>query len=568
MKKVGKFLLGLLVVVLAVETVAITLRYFARRIPSHTVLTVRIEGDIPEEVPREALAQIVEGTPTTVTDIVEGLDRASTDAHIDGIEVRVGESNMNFAKMQEIRDKIRQFNQSGKFSVAYLELATDGPYYVASACRTVLQLPKSMLYLRGMMASTTFYRGALDKLGIYPDLYHIGDYKNAINVFTEKGFTSAHREATQALLADWYGEFLRGIAESRAMKPTQVADVIPKGPFSSEEALAVGLVDRLGYGDEVQELVRQKSHGSSERLSLQEYLRRTERKGQSKLAVIYATGLIAPGRSRDQVMGSDTMAEELRRTRLDGEVKAVILRVDSGGGSASASEVIRREVELTRRRKPVVVSMSDVAASGGYWIAMSASKIVAQPGTITGSIGVLTGKFNLSGLYAKLGLSKDYVKTTDNATLDYPFENFTPAQRDAILRLMRETYKTFVQGVADGRRMPAETVDKIAQGRVWTGERARQLGLIDRLGGLDTAIAIAKELARIPPGEQVSLLRLPAPRSLVDSILDLLSGSEDTFGDAVRAHFGRFTVASGIKGLEALAREPIWALLPAVPQVE
>jgi protease-4 len=241
--------------------------------------------------------------------------------------------------------------------------------------------------------------------------------------------------------------------------------------------------------------------------------------------------------------------------------------VDSGGGSASASEVIRREVELTRRRKPVVVSMSDVAASGGYWIAMSANKIVAQPGTITGSIGVLTGKFNLGGLYAKLGLSKDYVKTTENATLDYSFENFTPAQRNAVLRLMQETYRTFIEGVAEGRRMPVEEVDKIGQGRIWTGERARQLGLVDSLGGLDTAIAAAKELARISSSEQVSLLRLPAPRSLVDNLLDLLGG-EDTREGMVAARFARLAVPSWLKGLQALEREPVWALLPAVPQVE
>jgi protease-4 len=567
MKKIGKFLLGLVVVVLALEIVAITVRYFANRIPSHTVLTLRIEGSVPEEVPREAVTQLLQGTPTTITDIVEGLDRARTDSRIDGIEVRVGESDMNFAKMQEVREKIRQFNQSGKFSVAYLELATDGPYYVASACRTVMQLPNSMLYLRGMMASATFYRGALDKLGIYPDLYHIGDYKNATNVFTEKSFTPAHREATQALLADWYEEFLHGIAESRAMKPSQMAGIIQQGPYSSKEALAAGLVDRLGYGDEARELVKQKSHGGEERLNLQEYLRRSEHKGRTRLAVIYATGLIAPGRSRDEVMGSDTLAEELRRTRLDDQVKAVILRVDSGGGSASASEVIRREVELTRRRKPVVVSMSDVAASGGYWIAMSANKIIAQPGTITGSIGVLTGKFNLSGLYAKLGLGKDYVKTADNATLDYPFENFTPPQRDAVQRLMRDIYKAFIQGVAAGRRIPVETVDKIGQGRVWTGERARQLGLVDSLGGLDTAIAAAKELARIPAAEQVSLVRLPAPRSLLDNLLDLLNGDEAA-ADAVRDRFGRLPVPSWIRGLERLSREPVWVLLPGVPQVQ
>jgi protease-4 len=254
------------------------------------------------------------------------------------------------------------------------------------------------------------------------------------------------------------------------------------------------------------------------------------------------------------------MIEQFRRAREDDALKAVIFRIDSPGGVTFASEVIRREVELTRRVKPVVVSMSDVAASGGYYIALPANRIVAQPGTITGSIGVYGGKFNLQGLYAKLGLSKDYVATTDNATLDYLFQNFTPAQREIVQKNMRAVYQDFIAGVAAARRMKPEAVDRIGQGRVWTGERARQLGLVDELGGLDTAIAVAKGLAKIPKSEKVGLVYLPPPKSLMERILSL--SEVVSFGNrtaSLRARLAR---------LEALAREPVWTLLPEVPRMQ
>jgi protease-4 len=259
-------------------------------------------------------------------------------------------------------------------------------------------------------------------------------------------------------------------------------------------------------------------------------------------------------------MGSETMAEQFRNVRDDASVKAVILRVDSPGGAAFASEVIRREVEMTMREKPVVVSMSDVAASGGYWIAMGANKVLAEPGTITGSIGVIAGKFNLRGLYDKLGLSKDYLATTENSTMDWPFQNFTPAQREALLRLMNETYRDFVQGVAKGRKMEVEAVEKVAQGRVWTGEQAQQRGLVDALGGLDAAITAAKELAKIPKEEQVSLVYLPKPKPLVERILDL-AGSTSLLG-------GRASPQRWLESLESLARVPAWTLLPTVPEIQ
>lgn len=565
MRKIGRIFLGLVGLILLLQIVGMVVMFYTRRIRPNTVLTIRIEGEIPEQAPSSALRELLAGPPTTVTDIVEALDRARTDPRINGIEVRVSESTMNMGKIQEIREKIREFSRAGKFSVAHLEFATNRPYFLASACQTVILLPKSLLYVRGLMASTTFFRGTLDKLGINPDLYHIGDYKNAMNVYTEKKYTPAHREADQALLEDWYHEFLRGVAEARGLKPQEVENAIRRGPFTSQEALAAKLVDRVGYADEARDFVQQKNRGSENRLSLREYLRRTERKGRSKLAVIYATGTILPGRSGsdpfgEEVMGSETIAEQFRRAREDDSVKAVILRVDSPGGAPFSSEVIRREVVTTKRLKPVVVSMSDVAASGGYWISMSANKIVAEPGTITGSIGVYLGKFNIRGLYDKLGLSKDFVATTENATLDWPFQNYTPTQRESVQRFMRDIYQNFLQGAAEGRHMDVQAVDKIGQGRVWTGERAKQLGLVDELGGLHTAIAAAKQLAKIPESEKVGLVYLPPPRSLVDKILDLMGDAE--------ALDRTLSPREWLRNVESLARQPVWALLPTVPQAQ
>ncbi len=565
MKKVGKVIIGIIVVILVLQVFGVALIYLSKRIKPDSLLTLRIEGDIPEQSPQDPLRDLLTGPTTTVTDIVEALERAKTDPRVTGIEVRVSESTTNMAKIQEIRDRIRDFNRSGKFSLAYLEFATNRSYYLASACQNVFLLPKSLLYVRGMMASTTFLRGALDKLGIQPDLFHIGQYKNATNIFTEKKYTPAHREATEILVKDWYSQFLRGVAEARGMKPEDVEKVIAEGPFTSEDALSRRLVDQVAYYDQVRNFEKQRNHGSENRVSLRAYLDRTRQDSGTKLAVIYATGTIMPGRSGDtpfgeEVMGADTIAEQFRRVRDDDSVKAVILRVDSPGGASFASEIIRREVEITNIRKPVVVSMSDVAASGGYWISMSASNIVAEPGTITGSIGVLTGKLNIKGLYDKLGLSKDLVATTDNSTLDYPFQNYTPTQREIVMKQMRGIYNDFIKGVAKGRHMTVEDVDKIAQGRVWTGERAQALGLVDNLGGLQTAIARAKELAKIPAGEKVSLELLPPRRSLLGRLLSLAGGADSS--TAV------FSPRSWLQIVESLAGQPVWALLPGVPQVQ
>ena len=557
-----QMVLGLLAVIV-IEIVVIGVMNFRNRIRTDTVLVVDVRGSVAEEAPRGFWEEVTRGRVKVMSDFLEAIDRAARDSRINGLVLRVGGGGMNMAKLQELRGKIREFNQSGKFSAVFLESATNRSYYLASACGSVTLVPQSILGIRGMMAESTFLRGTLDKLGIEADLYHAGDYKSASNLLTEKGYTKEHRESVEALLRDWYGEFLQGIAEGRELEVSRVASLVEQAPYTSREALEAGLVDEVAYRDQFDEKIKELNQGSENRASVGRYLARTDAEGDSKIAVLYASGTIMTGESSEDpvlgtVLGSSTLSEQLKWVREDESFKAAILRVDSPGGSAVASEIIRREVELTQKEMPVIVSMSDVAASGGYWIAMGADRIVAQPGTITGSIGVITGKLNLKGLYDKLGMSKDYVALTENATIEWAFQNYTRRQRVVVRRIMQEYYDAFKAGVSKGRKLSLEEVEKIAQGRVWTGERAARLGLVDELGGMDVALRWAKQLADIPEAERVRLVHVTTRKTMIEKIWDALGGVSALRPRSVRERFGRVT---------ALAEEgPVWVLVPFLPE--
>ncbi len=557
-----QMVLGLLAVIV-IEIVVIGVMNFRNRIRTDTVLVVDVRGSVAEEAPRGFWEEVTRGRVKVMSDFLEAIDRAARDSRINGLVLRVGGGGMNMAKLQELRGKIREFNQSGKFSAVFLESATNRSYYLASACGSVTLVPQSILGIRGMMAESTFLRGTLDKLGIEADLYHAGDYKSASNLLTEKGYTKEHRESVEALLRDWYGEFLQGIAEGRELEVSRVASLVEQAPYTSREALEAGLVDEVAYRDQFDEKIKELNQGSENRASVGRYLARTDAEGDSKIAVLYASGTIMTGESSEDpvlgtVLGSSTLSEQLKWVREDESFKAAILRVDSPGGSAVASEIIRREVELTQKEMPVIVSMSDVAASGGYWIAMGADRIVAQPGTVTGSIGVITGKLNLKGLYDKLGMSKDYVALTENATIEWAFQNYTRRQRVVVRRIMQEYYDAFKAGVSKGRKLSLEEVEKIAQGRVWTGERAARLGLVDELGGMDVALRWAKQLADIPEAERVRLVHVTTRKTMIEKLWDALGGVSALRPRSVRERFGRVT---------ALAEEgPVWVLVPFLPE--
>lgn len=501
----------------------------AQRVPAKTVLELKLAGPVAEEDWPNLNARFWEGEVTVFLDLLEALERARKDERIAGVSLEVQDVGMHFGKMQELRAKLAEFTASGKFCTAYLEEGDNRSYYLASACPEIYLTPTSMVSLTGLMGHATFLRGTLDKLRIYPDLYHTGEYKTAPNRYTEKRFTPADREVVTDLLTGWQGQMVEGITRGRKLEAAAVEQLLRDGPYLAQEALERKLVDKLLYYDEYRDLLKEKAGAEKlNTVSAESYLERTSSPRGSKIAIVYATGEILSGKSGyapsvGRYLGSDTVAGALRAARQDDAVKAIVFRVDSPGGSPIASEIIRREVVLAREKKPVVVSMSDVAASGGYWISMSANKIVADPGTVTGSIGVYFGKMNIKGFYELLGLSKDYVALTPNATIFYPFENFTPAQREVILKFMHDIYGNFLQGVSQGRGLPVEQVDRIAQGRVWLGAQAKELGLVDELGGLERAVALAKQLAKIPAEESVEYEIYPRPKSPWQQLEEWLS---------------------------------------------
>jgi protease-4 len=534
------------------------------RLPSNAVLVIDADGEINEQRTPDFLADLTGGGPPIQHDFLDAIDAARGDSHIRGLVVRVGPLATGWAKLEEIRAHLMEFRKSGKPSVCYLGYDGIGnpEYYLASACQQVWLVPQSSVLVRGMMAQALFMRGTLDKLKIVPEYYHIAEFKTAGNMFTEKKSTPAHREEVEGLLNGFYNRYLTDASESRGIERAKFEELVKQGPFSAKAALDAKLADKLAYWDQVQDyfkahaenwnpvpLVRYRAYLKSSAATL----------GGDRIAVIHATGLILSGESHESptqgfIMGGDTVAGDLRRARKDSSIKAIVLRVDSGGGSVVASEVIRREVELAHDAKPVVVSMSDVAASGGYWIAAPANKIVADPNTITGSIGVIIGKFNISGLFNLLGLSTDSVVTSDNATLFSLQQNFTPAQRAWIEKSLRETYDQFIKGVAQGRGMTVEAVDKIGKGRVWTGAQAKDLGLVDELGGVDTALRLAKQLAHIPASERVNIVRFPEEKSFLQQLFE--REREMTSGEAGIAAEGSGS-AYGLAGADAKSVDAI-----------
>jgi protease IV len=516
---IGVLILALIVIIWAASKPA------AMRIPTNGVLVMNVSGEIEEQREPDIFSALNGTTPIVLHDYLDSIDTAATDSHITGLVVRIGPLETGWAKLEEIRTHLLNFRKSGKPSICYL--GYDGiqnpEYYLASACKEIWLVPTAPVSIRGMMAQALFLRGTLDKLKIVPEFYHIAEFKTAGNTFTEKKFTPAHREEVEGLLHSIYNQYLEDASSGRNMDRAEFEALVNRGPFSSSDAVTNKVVDRLAYWDQIQDYFKGRD-GKWSPISLNQYRTQVTNDGTTRVAVVYASGLIISGDSGStpgggSVMGGDSVASDIRAARKDSSIKAIVLRVDSGGGSVVGSEVIRREVELANAVKPVVVSMSDVAASGGYWIAAPARKIVADRNTITGSIGVLIGKMNVSGLYNLLGISTDSVATSDNASLFSAQQNFTPAQREYIQKSLNETYADFTKGVAAGRKMTVEAVDKIGKGRVWSGSQGKENGLVDELGGLDRAVQVAKELANIPAGDSVRLVRYPEERNFFQQLM-------------------------------------------------
>lgn len=528
----GLVLALILVVLLGLAALVAAFRQGEPPIAANSVLTLRVAGELPDYVPEDPFRRIFGGPEQSLSGLVLQFKKAKVDKRIKAILLTVDMSTAGWGKSEEIRDAIADFRSSGKSVYAYMEYATDKEYYIATACDKVYLAPPGELFINGLAADVMFFRGSLDKLGVYPDMVQMGKYKTAVETFTRKDMSEANREFMNSWLDDSFGRYIDTIAKARGKSPEDMRTIIDDAPHGSAKAKELGLIDGVAYRDEIEKelksklgyketeplpLVRGSSYNSvdPESLGLD--------KGE-KIAVIYATGEINSGTSEnspsgDQSIGSDTMVRALNEARDDTSIKAIVIRVDSPGGSGLASDIIWHAVESAKAKKPVVISMGDVAASGGYYIAAGASKIVAQPSTITGSIGVFAGKPVVKGFYDWLGISNEYILRGKQAGMFRESEKFTPEERAKFEDLVKRMYyEEFVPKVAKGRSKTNEYVDSVAQGRVWTGAQGKERGLVDEFGGLDRAVEVAQELANIPKDKGVHRVILPYPQTFLQEL--------------------------------------------------
>ena len=522
---------GLVLVWLAV---VITIVWIQREaLPDRFLMTLELSGDLAEQAPDDPGARFFQGDPLTVQDVVAAMERAADDPRVEGLVVRLAGVGMGFGHLQEIRDAVIRFRESGKPAVAFADTFGEfgpgnGGYYLATAFEEISIQPSGDVGITGLSAQTTFFRGTLDKLGIVPRLDHREEYKTFKNVFTETEYTDAHREALETVMDSLFGQLVTAIAEARGLAADQVRDLMDRAPLSAREAREEGLVDRLAYWDEVREGLRERLGEFPDTVGLSAYLRRAgdPHSEGPEIALIHAEGGIQRGYSGynpltgEAILGADSLSKAIRSAVADSDVKGILLRVNSPGGSYIASDTIWREVVRAESLgKPVVVSMGDVAGSGGYFIAMPAHRIVAQPGTITGSIGVFAGKFITREFWNRLGVTFEEIHTSENGDLWSSLEDYDPEQWQQFQEWLDRAYDDFTTKVARGRNLSVERVREIAKGRIWTGEDALALGLVDALGGYERALELAKEAAGIGPDRSVTLRRFPPRKSLWKALL-------------------------------------------------
>jgi protease-4 len=525
----------LLAAALAVSFTGFLILYLAigrePAVPSRAALSLEVGGDIVELPATDVVTYLSDARAPTVRGLVDTLRKAKHDRRVRAVLLKPTTfSSPYWGKVQELRDALVDFKESGKPLYAYLEYGGDREYFLASAADKVFLMPASTLDLSGVANYQLFLRGTLDKIGAHPDIHHVGDFKTASNQYTETGYTPQHREMDEWLNRELYEQIVSGIAHGRKKTDAEVRALIDDGPFLAENARRAGLVDEVLYEDQVAERLKDGESGSLSTMYGDDYGRVSDSSfgfGRGpRIAVIYAIGAIVSGESgfdplNGATVGSDTLIRSIRTARRDSSIEAIVLRVDSPGGSATASDAVWRELMLAREEKPLIVSMSDLAASGGYYIAMPGHAIVAQPSTLTGSIGIFGGKFVTGGVYRKLGVNIESTSIGKHAEMNSPVRPYNADELKKVTEQLESFYNQFVAKVAAARGKTPEQINAIAGGRVWTGRQASQNGLVDALGGLDTAIDLAKDKAGIDADDSVQLVVYPAPKSIYEIVTEL-----------------------------------------------
>jgi protease IV len=532
----AKFLFGLLaglvLAVLSVFIAAFTIVRLGERPPQvkdRTVLVLNLEGEIPEQAPFAIpLPFFQERAPLAVSDVWRLLRRAETDDRIKAMVLMPSGMDAGWAKLQELHADLARLVKSGKPVVAYLRTPSVREYYLATAASRIYMPPEDMLDVKGLRAELTYFRGTLDKLGVQVDIEHAGKYKDYGDMFTRTSMSPETTEVLNSILDEVYGHLIETVAAGRKKQADEVRAIIDEGPFLARQALSKGLVDALLYEDQVfGDLEKKAGAGRLERLSARNYLRATspdeESRGEHHIALVVGEGAIAGrqggGLDADMGLNAPSFTRLLRQIGDDTTIRAVIVRVNSPGGESFASDEIWREMSNLSRKKPMVVSMSDEAASGGYYISMTGDPVLAYPMTFTGSIGVFYGKVNLRGLYDKLGIRKQLLTRGRYADIDSDYSPLSEAARAKLREGVDDNYRVFVQKVAAARKRKFEEVEPLAQGRVWLGAQAKRNGLVDEMGGLDRAIELVRGKAKIPRGESVDLVVYPPQRSLLERLL-------------------------------------------------
>jgi len=509
-------------------------------LPDNTVLSLDLRGGVMDHPAGESLFG---GPSNTVVEIVQGLHAAKTDDNVKGLFIRASGS-MAPASAEEIRMAIKDFRTSGKYVVAHsqgFESTSFMGYHTIAAADEIWQQDSTGFSVAGIRSEIPFYGGVAEKYDAKVEMVQFHEFKNAANVYKETGFTDAHREATTSLLTSLYNNGVAQIAEDRGLQTAEIERLFEGAPHSAENALEAGLIDKLGHLIEAQEYAKEKAGDGETRFkSLSDYASGKLKSGPV-IAMIGGQGPVVMGSSSsgnnplnsEPTMGGDTVSRAFEAAVKDDNVKAIVFRVSTPGGSATASDQIHNATLRAKKAgKPVIVSMGQYAASGGYYVSTHADKIVAMPSTITGSIGVLGGKVALRDTYARFGYNVEAIDVGGNYVGVYSGdEPFTQAQLAGYTRQMSDIYEDFTGKVAEGRNIPIATVKEIAKGRVWTGEQALERGLVDALGGLRTAINIAKEEADIDADKEVHLKQFPRPKTTQEQIMSLLGQSVQTQND-------------------------------------
>jgi protease-4 len=544
---------------------ALRFRESAPVIASNSVLVLRLSGELPEKPPVELPSFVGDDhAPLTVIGVWSALEKAAADGRIKALVLQPEDLSAGWAKLEELRLDIDKFKKSGKPVFAYLRQPGMREYYVASSADRIYLGPSEPVMVKGLRAEMMYFKKTLDKIGVSMEIEHAGKYKDFGDMFTRSDMSPETREVMTAVVDDLYANLVAGIAAGRRKSPDEVRAIIDQGPFTAPQALKAGLVDALRFEDQMWGELKERIKVEPSRVSMDKYSRITAESlglaGKSHIAVIVGEGDIVRGNPGDDGAGENSLTSYgfnklLRGVENDPLVKGVVVRIDSPGGEVTASDEIWRQMNLLARKKPMVISMSDAAASGGYFMAMTGDPIVAYPATLTGSIGVVFGKPNLHGLYDKLGITKEAIQRGKNAGIDSDYTPLSPDERATLKAGIDESYRDFVGKVAEARHRKFEEIEPLAQGRVWLGSQARPRGLVDEIGGLDKAIEMVKQKAKIPAGERVSLMIYPGRRSLLDLILK--RSQEDMLEAKVAAVVGRMPWHAWMRG-GYLRMMPYW----------